>query len=817
MFLYSALAAGFAFVAVPPLVHLINMLRHRRRRWAAMDFLLSAYRKQKKWIRLRQLLLLLSRIAVAALLVAALAGWTGGSRIAAIIGGATTHHVVVLDDSYSMGQNLSRRVVGDQQNRATPYDRALGMLASLSRELASADGVQQLTVIRSSRATLARSAADAASADAAADMVVTTIAAGDTVSELDRLMSTIPSSLAAPIDSAVDVVAGLIDGVEADQTRLYLLTDLQASRFENPERLNQALAKLDSSVVTRIVDCGDRRDPTPPSNLSITSLAPQPDVWVAGVPVVASIGIRNHAATTARNVAVKIRVLKYSDETLVRVDEPDSSTAEALPPVVIESIPPGGVATTTFQVFVPQVGTHVIEATLPADALAIDNRRVATLPLSADQKVLIVDGDVERTGAYFLSAVLDPGSQVRIGAVPEIQSPEFLRGVDPSDLQPYRAIYLCNVPSIGTEAARALSSYVRGGGGLAIFMGENTDRDSYNANLAVGPTRLLPGTIGRSVELASADNAERQSTTSDIRLGDARSPITDPLRAMGDSALSLVTVLQSWPMEIDSTEALPVKVLLKRRDGLPLVTEQSIGEGRVVTATTGLGGGWTNWPGDPTFVVFVLQTNASLFSVLSPETSRPVTGGYTAPAGAKFFPPGQSPPRSSIDLTGSNASSTSASNSSASATPPSNSSASATPQTATLTIDPAEQFIDGVEDFAAWLKPGLGEMVTTDAAGREIAQPVASVLDIDVDTEGDLRRAGRPAVVAGLLPTRVSIVQPDAFGGDTSDAGSSRWTLVLLGVLAVFLFIEQLLASWASFHRNPSASSSAPVTGFASS
>ena len=103
MFLYPALIAGFAFVAVPLLVHLINMLRHRRQQWAAMDFLLSSFRKQKKWLRLRQLLLLLARIAVAATLVAMLCGWTGGRQILGALGGQTTHHVVILDDSYSMG------------------------------------------------------------------------------------------------------------------------------------------------------------------------------------------------------------------------------------------------------------------------------------------------------------------------------------------------------------------------------------------------------------------------------------------------------------------------------------------------------------------------------------------------------------------------------------------------------------------------------------------------------------------------------------------------------------------------------------------
>ena len=102
MFLYPALTLGFLFVAVPLLVHLTNKLRHRRQPWAAMDFLLASYRKQKKWIRLRQLLLLLSRLAVAAILISLLCGWTGGGQMLGVLGGRTTHHVVILDDSYSM-------------------------------------------------------------------------------------------------------------------------------------------------------------------------------------------------------------------------------------------------------------------------------------------------------------------------------------------------------------------------------------------------------------------------------------------------------------------------------------------------------------------------------------------------------------------------------------------------------------------------------------------------------------------------------------------------------------------------------------------
>ena len=61
------------FLAVPVLIHLINMLRHRHVEWAAMEFLLVSQKKHRTWVILKQLLLLLLRLAAIALVVLALA------------------------------------------------------------------------------------------------------------------------------------------------------------------------------------------------------------------------------------------------------------------------------------------------------------------------------------------------------------------------------------------------------------------------------------------------------------------------------------------------------------------------------------------------------------------------------------------------------------------------------------------------------------------------------------------------------------------------------------------------------------------------
>jgi hypothetical protein len=55
----SLLAIGIPLIGLPLLIHLINLRRHQRIEWAAMEFLLESQKRNKKWIVLKQLLLLL--------------------------------------------------------------------------------------------------------------------------------------------------------------------------------------------------------------------------------------------------------------------------------------------------------------------------------------------------------------------------------------------------------------------------------------------------------------------------------------------------------------------------------------------------------------------------------------------------------------------------------------------------------------------------------------------------------------------------------------------------------------------------------------
>ncbi len=141
-FLYQPLTWGFLLVTVPILIHLINLLRHRKQKWAAMDFLLESYRRNRRWVMLKQWLLLAARMLAMMLLVAMLAKWISSSRWLGTLGGQATHHYLLLDDSYSMAAS-------DADD--TAYASALRAVNALVRSIAAQPGQNQLTLLRLSQ------------------------------------------------------------------------------------------------------------------------------------------------------------------------------------------------------------------------------------------------------------------------------------------------------------------------------------------------------------------------------------------------------------------------------------------------------------------------------------------------------------------------------------------------------------------------------------------------------------------------------------------------------------------------------------------
>src|SRR5262249_2666388 len=95
------LMAGTALVSLPIIIHLINRMRFRRVRWAAMEFLLKSQKRNRRRLIIEQLILLALRCLLILLAVLLVSRYLGFS-FAGMWNPQNTVHVVVLDDSLSM-------------------------------------------------------------------------------------------------------------------------------------------------------------------------------------------------------------------------------------------------------------------------------------------------------------------------------------------------------------------------------------------------------------------------------------------------------------------------------------------------------------------------------------------------------------------------------------------------------------------------------------------------------------------------------------------------------------------------------------------
>jgi hypothetical protein len=192
MFLAAAVAIG-----VPIFIHLFQRHETRRVSFPALRYLERTEREHARQIKLRQLILLLARVAVLLLVVGA------GARL--FFKGRGTAHpptavVIVLDNSMSSGL-----VVGET--------RVLDRLKDIAhRSIEGASDEDRFWVLRAGEPWLPALPGDAADARAAID-------------------DTQPTDAHGALDAAIERAAGLLAASGFDQQEIHLLSDLQESAF----------------------------------------------------------------------------------------------------------------------------------------------------------------------------------------------------------------------------------------------------------------------------------------------------------------------------------------------------------------------------------------------------------------------------------------------------------------------------------------------------------------------------------------------------------------------------------------------------------
>ena len=766
---WSALIAGM--IALPLLIHLINLLRHKRVKWAAMEFLLKSDRKHRNWVWLKQLLLLLSRIGLLLMVLLMLAQvGCQENRIAKLLGGATTHHYIVLDDSFSMSARNSQD---------SAFDRARKTLSLINARAKNRQN-QLISIFRTSTFRHQdESSSDAIEADdtTATDAIkfVADLNGVLVDNRFDERMAAVNSqlmvsNLSIGLDNALEAVAALIKERKNENAIVYVLSDFRQREWENPQDTESILNDIEESGAgIELIRC----DTSPSDNLAISALQPSGNVRVEGVPMMMQVTVKNYGKQNAEKIQVKLNSIVAQANTT-----DDSLKVEELPTVFIPEIKAGETATRQFPVYFATQGKHVVFADLPPDTVAVDNRRWCAVDIKSSAKVLIIDSTQEHSG--FLALALNPNRLTGIQAA--VQSEDFLRDMENSRLEEFDVIFLLDVDALDDTACKKLEAYVSNGGGLGIFLGPKTNRNLYNRNLYNDGEGLLPMNLDQVVDLPE----RLEDTPSDIAA--EAHPIFAPVLGVKNSLLDLVQIEKFIAPGIDAANVentSRVLATVRGISGWPLIVEKKFGDGRVVLCTTTAGPIWNNWSRNATFPPILLL----LQDYLAQGRYRENTNIVGSPIRLKLPKESYLPTVSLRQLLGDQL--------------VSGEELTSEWKLATSTLEP-EQLSGSIGYFQPSAmsgetdQPGVFDVILTSTDSQMQVRRLAVNVD---SSEGDLRLVQPQQLLAKLGKIQPSLVTWNEFNPEPKQKPVSPIGRLLLILAVGLLVVEQILAYSSSYHQ----------------
>lgn len=579
------LAVGALSIAGPILIHLLSRRRHRRIRWAAMEFLLEALRRNRRRVKLEQFILLFLRCLAVLLVAMAMARpFVRPGALAALGGGGRSEHIILLDDSLSMSYRSAAGAGGGDDVFALARNAAKLIAEAAAEE----SEVGAMTLLTTSRPRTPRAAVASLSNE-----------------NLRRFAAAVDGlAVTQGTSNLSDAFGAIADAVRAAPTQANVVVYV-VSDFQRKDWRAEGAEEGDRGAVAPLVALADEDRPV---RLVLV------DVAVDASPRnVALVDLRRTQAKSVATVPTRFEaaVANYTDRKIDELEMSIRAGRHTLAPVTIRDLGPGQVAREPFEVAFPAEGSQYVEVQLVGasrfgDGILADNQRIEPVDVAAALRVLMVNG--ERSGdpyndeVFLLRTALRPEGRAASGNEIDVIDEQDLEGVDLAD---YDVVILANVGGITASAARRLETCAEAGGGVIVFAGDQVEAARYNALLYREGRGLLPLPLGDVTESPGGADVG-------IARWDAAHPV---MRAFADELAAVLkkarftafvktgervptTMAATAPGAGDADDAAPAARVLARlsdADETPLMVERAFGRGRCIFVGTSADQEWNDW------------------------------------------------------------------------------------------------------------------------------------------------------------------------------------------------------------------------------
>ena len=589
-FVNPVFLGGLGLVALPILIHLLSRRQYRPINWAAMRFLLEAEKENRRRRRFEQWLLVALRCLALALLALLVSRPFIEPGLAAALLGGRGHvpRVILIDDSASLAYRT-----GTTQDFTLLRDAAQRLLDWLHGGAAGDPVSVYLT-----------SQPDGPLAEIPR---LTASTLNDLRERVGKLRVTNLS--ARPRLALRKIAEQLLTRSQQAQADVYVLSDFQRSEWfasdENTasvfEPLNEVSA--DQLRVVLIAAASAGRD-----NVALLAAQLERPQAIAGQPAVIHATVANYARRPLRNVRLQV-----------------DADGAPLPPVTLASIAAGETRTTSAEVTFSDEGYRTLGVAVSSvDGLPADDTRRLVVPVRRALRLCLVNGepatDPVRDEVYFLRSALMPAGPFSSGIETQEIDPSEIEAVA---LERFDCVLLCNVAAPSQSAVAALERYVRAGGGLVFFLGDQVgDPDEYNRAFYAGGDSLLPLPLRELREhkpqRSDGGDAVRQpygvgmvrtgehSVTAMLPEAGAEAAETVQVRAYYRCAMPVETLAESA-----ASERPEATTLAQFTDDVhsSAIIERPLGRGRTLLFTSTIDLDWNDWPRalDGSYVVTLLE------------------------------------------------------------------------------------------------------------------------------------------------------------------------------------------------------------------
>jgi hypothetical protein len=572
-FLNIALLAGAAAFLIPLIIHLLNKRKVVTVRWGAMHLLYEVIRQRKRKMKIEQLLLLITRIAIPIVLALCLARPVLTALRSLGLGSSSL--IVMLDDSFSMRAPAAQTSLPG----GTVMEQARQDMQTMLTDLPNGSSAQVILSGGSPRKLLDQ-------ATTALDLV-------------PKQLSEVPS-MSGPLsanDAFQAATSALKDAPNAAR-EVIIVSDFQEADWK---------AIADGAALPAL-DTLSKQEPKPQitfyrvgsdlaENLSIASADISALVAAESQPIGLRVRIKNHGKRPWQDVAVHLE----ADGARLR-------TARV-------SLAPEGEAVLSFTHAFDKVGDHSLSVRLEGDSFTDDNAFHSIVQVRNQLNVLLIDGSPGKeplSGATdFLEIALTPHTAAAATLKDLIRTKKIdLRRMRDDDLRQQEVIIMADVQRLQGRAISDIDRFVKDGGGLLVFSGPECDLDWYNREFyrkGEGPyPSLIKGQArADSDSLPARILMQRFTHPAALYFNDARGG------RLQDAEF------RHWfefTPQGDQTQR-----IFNLDRNVPLMVEKKHGRGRVIAVATTANAEWSNLPLQPFFVPLMQR----LTTYLATEGSAP--------------------------------------------------------------------------------------------------------------------------------------------------------------------------------------------------